>query len=185
MSVALNILGISGSLRGSSYNTALLKAFAGSVPAPHSFAIADISDLPLYNDDVRLAGYPAATVRFRHALGAADAVVFSTPEYNYSIPGVLKNAIDWASRPPDQPFARKPVAMLSASTSMLGGARAQYHLRQMLVFLDALPLNRPEVFVAQAQGKFDEEARLVDQTAIDLIDQSAKALIEWTLRLRG
>lgn len=182
---SLTILGISGSLRRASFNTALLRAFGAAVPAPHKFVEADISDLPLYNDDVRLAGYPEPAARFRRQLADADAVVFATPEYNYSISGVLKNAIDWASRPPDQPFARKPVAMVSASGSLLGGARAQYHLRQMLVFLDALPLNKPEVFVAQAPGKFDEDGKLIDSVALDLVRQSAQALVDWTLKLRG
>jgi len=185
MTSPLTILGISGSLRHASFNTALVRAFGEAVPAPHKFALADISDLPLYNDDVRLAGYPAPVARFRAEVAAADAVVIATPEYNYSVPGVLKNAIDWASRPPDQPFARKPIALLSASGSMLGGARAQYHLRQMLVFLDALPINKPEVFVAQASSKFDEVGKLVDPVAQDLLKQSAQALVDWTLQLRG
>lgn len=185
MTAPLTILGISGSLRRASFNTALVKAFGEAVPVPHKFVLADISDLPLYDDDVRLAGYPAPVARFRAEVAAADAVVTATPEYNYSVPGVLKNAIDWASRPPDQPFARKPVALLSASGSMLGGARAQYHLRQMLVFLDALPINKPEVFVAQAPSKFDEEGKLVDPVARDLLKQSAQALVDWALKLRG
>jgi chromate reductase len=183
--MSLTILGISGSLRRGSFNTALLRTFAEVLPAPHRLVTADISDLPLYNDDLRLAGYPEPAVRLRRQLAEAHAVVIATPEYNYSISGVLKNAIDWASRPPDQPFARKPVALLSASGSMLGGARAQYQLRQMLVFLDALPLNRPEVFVAQAPSKFDEDGRLTDPVARELIEQLAAALIAWTNKLSG
>jgi chromate reductase len=184
-SPSLTILGISGSLRRISFNTMLLRAFGEALPAGHRFVEADISNLPLYNDDVRLQGYPEPAARFRKQLAEANAVVFATPEYNYSVPGGLKNAIDWASRPPDQPFARKPVTMLSASTSVLGGARAQYHLRQMLVFLDALPLNKPEVFVAQAPSRFDENGKLTDETTRSLLEQSAKALIDWTNKLKG
>jgi chromate reductase len=120
----------------------------------------------------------------KDAIAASDAVLFVTPEYNRSIPGALKNAIDWASRPPDVPLLGKPVAMLGASPGILGTARAQYHLRQCCVFLDMHPVNKPEVFIAQAASKFDAQGRLTDQTARDLIGQLLVALRDWTIRLR-
>ena len=112
--------------------------------------MADISQIPPYDEDVRVKGFPPAVETFRREIAAADALLFATPEYNYSMSGVLKNAIDWASRPPNQPFAGKPVAMLGASMGMFGTARAQHHLRQVCVFLDMHPLNKPEGLIGQA-----------------------------------
>ena len=112
-------------------------------------------------------------------------MLFASPEYNYSMPGVLKNAIDWVSRTPAQPFAGKPVAMMGASTSLLGAARAQYHLRQTLVFLDASPINKPEVFIAQAQTRFDEGGRLVDEATRGFVRSLIEALVAWTRRLQA
>ena len=156
----MKIIGISGSLRAGSYNTAALRAAIELAPAEVTVETAEISDLPFYNDDIRLAGYPPQVQRFRDQLATADAILFVTPEYNYSIPGVLKNAIDWASRPPSQPFDGKPVGIMGASGGVLGTARAQYQLRQMLVFLNAFPLNKPEVMIGQASAKVDENGRL-------------------------
>jgi chromate reductase len=154
--------------------------------APEGMTIeaAEIGDLPHYNDDVRLAGYPTEVERFRAQLTAADAILFVTPEYNYSIPGVLKNAIDWASRPPSQPFDNKPVAIMGASMGVLGTARAQYQLRQMLVFLNAFPLNKPEVMIGAAQTKFDASGALTDEATADFIRQLLTARATWTERLR-
>src|SRR3954466_6152813 len=132
----MKIVGMSGSLRKGSFNSAALRAAQRLAPAGATIEIAEIGDLPLYNDDVRAAGYPPAAERLRAQLGAADAILFVTPEYNYSISGVLKNAIDWASRPPNQPFDGMPIAIMGASGGILGTARAQYHLRQMMVFLN-------------------------------------------------
>ena len=115
---------------------------------------------------------------------AADAVLFASPEYNYSIPGVLKNAIDWISRLPDQPLAGKPIGMIGASQSILGAARAQYHLRQTFVFLDALPINKPEVFITLAQTKFDAEGRLTDEATRGFIRALLEALAAWTTKLQ-
>lgn len=159
---AIHIAGISGSLREQSYNTAALRAALELLPEDVTLEPVGIGDVPLYNDDLRLQGYPPAVQRLRERLAAADGVLLMTPEYNYSVPGVLKNAIDWASRPPDQPFDGKPVAIMGASPGMLGTARAQYHLRQMLVFLNAYVLNRPEIMIAQATAKFDEAGHLTD-----------------------
>ncbi|HEX6980307.1 MAG TPA: NADPH-dependent FMN reductase [Alphaproteobacteria bacterium] len=180
----LRVLGISGSLRQGSFNTAALRAAVELAPDYMTIQIADISALPLYNEDVRQAGYPAPVEAFRAQIAEADAVLFATPEYNYSVSGVLKNAIDWASRPPAQPFEGKPVAIMGASGGVLGTARAQYHLRQMLVFLNAFPVNKPEVFIAQAAQKFDAAGKLTDETARDLISKLLVSLAEWTLRLK-
>lgn len=158
----MKVLGISGSLRKGSFNSALLRAAQELAPSGMAISEAAIGEIPLYNEDVRTAGVPPSVQAFRDAIAAADAILFVTPEYNYSIPGVLKNAIDWASRPPNPPFTGKPVAIMSASVGSLGGSRAQYHLRQVFVFLDMKPLNRPEVFVANAAQKFDAEGRLID-----------------------
>src|SRR4051794_8449590 len=180
----MKVIGLSGSLRRGSFNTAALRAAQELAPEGMTIETGEIGDLPLYNDDVRAAGYPPPVARLRAQLAGADAILFVTPEYNYSVPGVLKNAIDWASRPPDQPFDGKPVAIMGASPSLLGTARAQYHLRQMLIFLNALPLNRPEVFITQANAKFDESGRLTDEPTRDIIRKLLQSLADWTERLR-
>src|SRR5246500_1928773 len=151
----ITVLGICGSLRAGSHNKAALQNAIEMKPPGMAIETADIGSIPLYNEDVRAQGFPPPVETLRRQIAAADALLFATPEYNYSIPGVLKNAIDWASRPPDQPFAGKPIALMGASPGRFGSARAQYHLRQTCVFLDMLPLNRPEVFVSDAAGKFD------------------------------
>jgi chromate reductase, NAD(P)H dehydrogenase (quinone) len=176
-------LGISGSLRKGSFNTAALRAAAELVPDGMSLELAEIGDIPLYNDDVRQAGYPPAVQRFREQIGAADALLFATPEYNYSMSGVLKNAIDWASRPPDPPVIGKPVGIMGATGSLWGTTRAQYHLRQCFVFLNMFPVNKPEVLIAQAPSKFDAAGKLTDQPTRDIIAQLLVALRDWTRRL--
>jgi chromate reductase len=125
-------------------------------------------------------------LQFKAKIKAADALLIVTPEYNYSIPGILKNAIDWASRPPvDNVFQGKPAAIMSASTGMLGGARAQYHLRQTFVMLDVHPINKPEVMISLAEQKFDTTGRLTDEKAKELIRLLFKNLVEWTLKLKS
>jgi chromate reductase len=182
-STVVKTLAISGSLRKGSYNTAALRAAAELVPDGMSLQIADISQIPLYNDDVRQAGYPPAVQTFRQQIAAADALLFATPEYNYSMSGVLKNAIDWASRPPDPPVLGKPAGIMGATPGMWGAARAQYHLRQCFVFLNMFPVNKPEVFIAQAASKFDAQGKLTDPTTRDIIGQLLVALRDWTRRL--
>jgi chromate reductase len=177
----LRVLGISGSLRAGSYNTAALRAAVELAPEGVAIEIAGgIGDFPLYNFDVQQAGFPAPVTALADQMRAADAVLIVSPEYNYSTSGVLKNAIDWLSRLPEQPFAGKPVALMGASTSLLGAARAQYHLRQSFVFLDALPLNKPEVFITQAQTKFDAEGRLVDEPTRGFVRLLLESLVRWT-----
>ncbi len=183
MGDGLRVLGISGSLRKGSYNTALLRAAIGLAPADVEVEVADISTLPLYNEDVRVQGLPEAVAKLREQIARADALVVVTPEYNFSVPGVLKNAIDWASRPPDQPFAGKPLAIMGAAPTQSGTMRAQYHLRQMAVFLDMHPINKPEVFVKNAQNVFDAEGKLTDETTAKLVRQMWDALATWTRKL--
>jgi chromate reductase, NAD(P)H dehydrogenase (quinone) len=182
MSDTVTVLGMSGSLRKGSFNTAALRATAELLPEGMTLESADLRDLPHYDDDVRLVAYPPVVQHFRDRIKAADAILFVTPEYNYSVSGVLKNAIDWASRPPDQPFNWKPCAIISASGSLLGGVRAQYHLRHMCVSLNCFPLNAPQVYITEAPKKFDAEGRLTDQAARDLIRQLMTELKSFTLR---
>jgi len=184
MTTSLNVLGLCGSLRQASYNLAALRAAQALAPgAGMQIDIADISDLPLYNEDVYAQGFPAPVERLRNQIRAADALLFVTPEYNYSMPGVLKNAIDWASRPPEQPFAGKPAAIMGASPGALGSARAQYHLRQTLVFLDVHPLNKPEVMIGAAHERFDAQGQLIHEPTREFIGKLLAALAAWTQRL--
>ena len=177
-------LGISGSLRKGSHNTAALRAASELLPEGMTLEIADISQLPLYNEDVKQAGFPPVVQKLREQILAADALIFATPEYNYSMSGVLKNAIDWASRPPDQPFNGKPVGIMGATPGLWGTARAQYDLRRSCVFLNMFPINKPEVFIAQAQNKFDAAGKLTDQATRDVVVQFLVSLRDWTRRLR-
>jgi chromate reductase len=183
-SAEISVLGICGSLRRGSYNMAALRAAIELQPPEMTITIADIRAFPLYNEDVRAQGFPSPVETFRRQIKEADALLFATPEYNYSMPGVLKNAIDWASRPPDQPFAGKPAAIIGAGAGMAGTARAQYDLRRSFVFLDMHPVNRPEVLIGQAQQKFDAEGRLTDEAGRGFIRDLLVALAEWT-RLIG
>jgi chromate reductase, NAD(P)H dehydrogenase (quinone) len=183
MSEVVRVLGISGSLRKGSFNTALLRAAIAQSPPGLQIEVASLADIPPYNEDVRAQGFPSPVAKLRDQIAAADALLIVTPEYNYSIPGVLKNAIDWASRPPDQPFAGKPLAILGASASVGGTMRAQYHLRQTAVYLDMHPLNKPEIFVKSAASAFDAQGVLIDETAKKLVSQQLEALVAWTRKL--
>jgi chromate reductase, NAD(P)H dehydrogenase (quinone) len=180
----MNVLGISGSLRQGSYNSMALRAAHKLAPAGITVEIADISPIPLYNDDVRLAGEPAAVTGLKAKVRAADAVLIVTPEYNFSIPGVLKNTLDWLSRPPEPPFAGKVVAIMGASPGPVGTARVQYDLRKVLVFLDAFTVNKPEVFISFAQNKFDAQGDLTDEPTAKLITELLLALQKLAGRLR-
>jgi chromate reductase, NAD(P)H dehydrogenase (quinone) len=185
MTDPVRVVGLSGSLRKGSYNSAALRAAIELAPEGMVIEPAEIRDLPLYDDDIRAAGYPPAVEALRARIAAADAVLFVTPEYNYSVPGVLKNAIDWASRPPSQPFDGKAVGIMGVSGGLLGTARAQYHLRQMLVFLNAFPINKPEVMIGQAAQKFDAELRLTDEATRGFVRQHLEALGAWARRLKA
>jgi chromate reductase len=180
----VRILGMAGSLRRGSFNAATLRAAQELTPPGMTIEIFDIAPIPLYNEDVREQGFPAPVEDLRARIKAADGLLIVTPEYNYSIPGVLKNAIDWASRPPEQPFDDKPIGLMGASAGMLGSARAQYHLRQCFIFLNALVMSRPEVMIPQAHNKFDAAGKLTDQATGDFITAHLVALKAWVLRLK-
>ena len=184
MSEQIRVLGFAGSLRQRSFNRAALRAAVELAPEGMTIETFDLTPIPLYNDDVKQQGFPPAVEAFRDQIRAADALLIVTPEYNYSIPGVLKNAIDWASRPPDQPFDGKPIAIMGASPGRLGTARAQYHLRQCFVFLNGLVMNRPEVMIAGAAQVFDDQLRLTDEATRDFISKLLASLVEWTSRHR-
>ncbi len=181
----IHVLGFAGSLRKASYNAGLLRAAREVLPDGMELEVFDLLPIPLYNGDVEAQGLPEPVRHFRERILAADALLIATPEYNYSIPGVLKNAIDWASRPPSPPVNGKPLAIMGASPSMFGTARSQYHLRQVCIYLDIRPLNRPEVFVANAAQKFDEHGNLKDDTTRQYVRGLLEALASWTRLMRG
>jgi len=185
MNKHVKILGFAGSLRKDSYNKALLHAAMELVPKDAKLEIFDFEGIPPFNQDLENQ-MPKRVREFKAKIKAADAILIATPEHNYSIPGVLKNAVDWASRPyRDNSFEGKPVAIMSASPGMLGGARAQYHLRQVLVSLNMYPINRPEVIVASADEKIDEKGRVTDKKTRDKIRELLETLVDWTRRLKG
>jgi chromate reductase len=178
----VHILGFAGSLRKDSYNKALLRIAAELMPKSAAFTAFDLEGIPPFNQDKETRP-PEKVVDFKNSIRAADAILIATPEYNYSIPGVLKNAIDWASRPPsDNVFFDKPVAIMGASTGALGTARAQYHLRQCFVFLNMQAVNRPEVMVSYAREKLDADGKLKDEKTRKLIADLIESLIVLTLK---
>jgi chromate reductase len=188
MAEQLNILVICGSLRKGSYNAALTRTLPALKPPEMNLITApSIGGFPLYNADVQeSSGFPAPAVALADAVRAADAVLFVSPEYNWSMPGVLKNAIDWVSRMKDQPFKDKPVAIQSCSQGILGGARMQYHWRMSMTFLGAFIFGTPEVFVAQAQNKFDKDTLdLKDQTTRDMVKTQLAAFAKFIARVRA
>ena len=184
----VQIIGVSGSLRRLSFNTALLQAAQEVLPPDTSLEIVELHDIPLFNQDVQVEqGFPDAVQRLRDRIAAADALLFATPEYNHSIPGVLKNAIDWVSRAgpnKEYPFNEKPAAMMGASPSLIGTARAQLHLHQIANTVNLLMLNKPEVLVMQAPHKFTD-GRLSDEPTRTRVAELVQALVDWTRRVRG
>jgi chromate reductase len=185
MEKTVSILGFAGSLRKGSYNRALLRAALELLPKNAGLGIFDLDGIPPFNQD--LENQPSEKVKdFKAKIRAADAVLIATPEYNYSMPGVLKNALDTASRPyGDNALDGKPVAIMGASPGMLGTARAQYHLRQSCVFLNMYPLNRPEVMVPFAQDKIDKEGKVTDQKTREKLRELLESLVAWTNKLKG
>ncbi|NRF67725.1 NAD(P)H-dependent oxidoreductase [Aquincola sp. S2] len=179
------VLGLCGSLRERSYNRAALDAAGELMPESAILAIGDFSDVPVYNADHQAAGWPAAVLALGDAVRHADAVLIASPEYNFSIPGGLKNALDWLSRLPEQPFKGKPVAIMGAATGPVGTARMQYDLRRVLQFLDAEVLQKPEIFIAHAATKVNADGRLVDETTRRFIGDQMRALVELTARTRS
>jgi chromate reductase len=179
------ILGIAGSLRKQSFNRGLLRAAQELTPEGARMDIFELDDIPSFNQDEE-GNPPAKVADLKQRVRSADAILFVTPEYNYSVPGVLKNAIDWASRPyGDSAWNGKPVAIMGASVGTIGTARAQYHLRQMFVFLNMYAVNQPEVMLSNAHKHFDEQGKLTDETAKKLIRQLLEELVNWTKRLQG
>ncbi|MGV3572336.1 MAG: NADPH-dependent FMN reductase [Ramlibacter sp.] len=179
----MKVLGISGSLRQGSYNSMALRAARKLAPQGIEIEIADIAGVPLYNDDLRAAGEPPAVAQLKAQVRAADAVLLVSPEYNFSVPGVLKNTLDWLSRPPEPPFDGKPVAIMGASGGPLGTARGQYHLRQVLVYMNTFTVNKPEVFIGNAQAKFNADGELTDETTAKFITDLLLALQKLKARL--
>jgi chromate reductase len=180
----LKVLGISGSLRKASYNSAALRACADLMPEGMKLTIATIGDLPMYNQDVFDAGIPAPVRRFEAELREADGVLIASPEYNFSVPPVLKNAIDWVSKLPKQPWQDKPAAIFSASQGPMGGARVQYDLRRILGQLWGHVLPRPEVFIGSAPSKFDAHGKLTDETTRKFLSDLLVGFKTWIQRMQ-
>jgi chromate reductase, NAD(P)H dehydrogenase (quinone) len=184
MDQPVRILGIPGSLRKGSYNGSLLRAAQQLAPANVQIEIFELHDIPAFNQDQEQSP-PERVLALKSKVRAADAILFVTPEYNYSVPGVLKNAIDWASRPyGDSAWNDKPVAVMGASIGSFGTARAQYHLRQMFVFLNMHALTQPEVMVGNAAQRFDQNGNLRDEQSVKLVRQLLDGLVAWTHRLQ-
>ena len=181
MNTPLKILGIAGSLRKKSYNRAALRAAQQLVPEGAVIETFELNGIPPFNQDDLDANMPAIVAEFKARILAADAILFVSPEYNYSFPGVLKNAIDWASRPYGQSaWTGKPVGVMGAATGILGTARMQYHLRQCFIFLNMHPLNQPEVMITRSAERFDEQGNLVDEPTRDIMRKFLQALVLWT-----
>jgi len=185
MNTPLTILGIAGSLRKASFNRAALRAAQQLVPDGASLEIFDLDGIPPFNQDDE-AHPPERVTLFKQRIRAADAILIVTPEYNYSIPGVLKNAIDWASRPyDDNSWDGKPVALMGASVGAMGTSRAQYHLRQVLVFINMYPLNKPEVMITNASQRFDAKGNLTYAETKAHIQKLLVALVAWAKHHEG
>jgi chromate reductase len=186
MADPVSVLAIGGSLRKGSYNAAVLRALPGLAPPDMRITLGPSLAMPLYNQDVQdSAGFPAEAKTLCDAVRAADGVLIVSPEYNFSVPGFLKNALDWVSRMPDQPFNGKPVALQSASSGPVGGARVQYHLRQVMVFLDAHVFTRPEVFIGNAATKIDAAGTLHDETTKKFIADQLAAFARFVCRVKA
>ena len=182
---SIKLLGISGSLRKQSYNSGALRAIASILPEGMSFSMADLSSLPFYSADVEQVGLPDTVRRFRAEVAAADALIFAVPEYNFSLPGVLKNAMEWLSRSPNPPADGKPCAVFGASVSPLGTARGQFHFRHVCVSLNMMVVNLPHVDINSAKGKFDAQSALTDQPTLETLRQLLNELKRLTLQLRA
>ncbi len=178
MADPINVLGFAGSLRQGSYNKMALRAAIELAPPGMTIETFDIAPIEPYNEDVKQKGFPPPVQAFREKIRAADALLIVTPEYNRGVPGVLKNAIDWASRPPEQPFDGKPAAIFGASPGAIGTAVAQYDLRRCLGVLNALLINSPSVMIGQAAQKFDAQGRLTDQATREIVAKLLEALAD-------
>jgi chromate reductase, NAD(P)H dehydrogenase (quinone) len=184
----LNVVCICGSLRKASYNRMVMNSLPGLAPSNMKLKEAPpFTDFPTYNADIHdTSGIPPAVYALAEAVRAADGVIFNSPEYNFSIPGGLKNAIDWVSRVPNQPFVGKPVALQSAANGTLGGGRMQYDLRRSMLFLDAITLNKPEVFIGNCSQKIDANTgQITDQPTVGFIRQQLEAFAKFIERFGG
>ncbi len=186
MSKATRVLGIAGSLRSGSLNRSLLRAAEELVPAGMEIQVFEgLGQIPPYNVDVESQGDPAPVAAWKEAIASADALLFVTPEYNYAVPGVLKNAFDWASRPPGKsPLNRKPAGIMGVSGGNSGTARAQLALRQSFVFTETYGMLRPEILVPRGAEKFDAEGRLTDERTREAVRKFLAALLEWVVLFR-
>jgi chromate reductase len=181
----IKVLGFAGSLRAASLNRALLRAAKEAAPADMAIEVFDLIDVPLYNGDVEAAGDPRGVVALKNAIRAADAVLMATPEYNHGVPGVMKNAVDWASRPPrDAALSGKPVGIIGASPGQAGTARGQSQLRQAFEFTNSYCMPQPELLVFRAGEKFDSQGNLTDEKTRDYLAKYLSAFHAWTLRVR-
>jgi chromate reductase, NAD(P)H dehydrogenase (quinone) len=181
----VKILAVSGSGRRGSYNTALLKAARELLPKGTTMEVFDITVFPLFNED-RERDPPPEVLAFKKKIRDADAVLFATPEFNFSVSALLKNAIEWADRPDeDNAWSGKPAAIVSASTSLRGGARAQLHLRQIMADLNMFPVNQPQLYVGRAQDAFDSELRLTDERQRKALQALLQALVDWAAKLKS
>lgn len=178
----MDIVGICGSTRGLSLNRMALQLAGQCMPEGMQLTVLEWDSVPPFNADVWEQGFPASVVQLRDRIRQADGVVIGTPEYNFSVPGMLKNLLDWLSRGEDQPFACKPVAILSAATGPLGGARVQYDLRKILLFMNAQVLIKPEVFIGHAAQKFDVQGDCVDAATRSFVSAQMQALQQWVKR---
>jgi len=182
----INLIGISGSLRKGSLNTGLLRAAVELLPEGVHLDIYSLRQIPPYNYDMEAAAYPEPVRDFKDRIRAADGLIIASPEYNFSISGVLKNAIDWASRPPkENPFSEKPAAIMGASSGPYGTARAQYELRKVANGLNMLVMNRPELMIANGGQKFDADGNLTDPEARERLRKMVEAFAVWIRRMNG
>lgn len=177
MTKNIKIIGFTGSLRKKSYNLAALRAAAQLLPEGTTMEILDLSPIPFFNADMEAEGVPQVIVDFKEKLASADALLISTPEYNSSIPPVLKNALDWASRGAELPLSGKPLGIMSASLGTLGGGYVQYHLRQVCAKLNLQTLNNPKVLITNADKKFDQNGKLIDDFTKKSISKLLQALV--------
>ena len=185
MTDTLRILGIAGSLRAGSFNRSLLRAAVERAPEDMTIEVFDLAAVPLYNGDVEAAGDPPGVAAFKQAIAATDGVLMATPEYNHGVPGVMKNAVDWASRPPRQaPLESKPVGLIGASPGITGTARGQSQLRQAFEFTNSYCMPQPELLMFKAHEKFDAEGKLIDEQTAEFLEKYLVAFGDWVRRFR-
>lgn len=180
----MDIVGISGSLRAGSFNSMALRLAGMLLPDGARLDVMDWRSVPPFDADMLADGFPAEVMAVRERVRRADGVLIATPEYNFSIPGMLKNLLDWLSRGEDQPLSRKPITILSASTGPLGGARVQYDLRRVLLFVNGMVMTKPEVFIGQAQTKFTADGNCTDDATVKFVQAQMQAFASWIPAVR-